>query len=75
MTPEFNDWWNSDLLSTNNPYREDAPAYWAWEGWQAGVKAERRECVIACEGVEQATESQSWVVANCVADILARDKI
>jgi glycerol-3-phosphate cytidylyltransferase-like family protein len=35
--------------------------------------AERRECVIACEGVEQATESQSWVVANCVADILARD--
>jgi hypothetical protein len=37
--------------------------------------AERRECVIACEGVEQATESQSWVVANCVADILARDKI
>ena len=37
--------------------------------------AERRECVIACEGVAQATESQSWVVANCVADILARDKI
>ena len=37
--------------------------------------AERRECVIACEGVEQITESQSWVVANCVADILARDKI
>jgi hypothetical protein len=37
--------------------------------------AERRECVIACESVEQATESQSWVVANCVADILARDKI
>jgi len=39
------------------------------------AKAERRECVIACEGVEQATESQSWVVANCVADILARGKI
>lgn len=35
-------------------------------------EAERRECVIACEGVEQATESQSWVVANCVEDILAR---
>ena len=37
------------------------------------AKAERRECVIACEGVEQATESQSWVVANCVEDILARN--
>jgi hypothetical protein len=37
--------------------------------------AERRECVIACEGVEQVTESQSWVVANCVEAILERDKI
>jgi hypothetical protein len=37
--------------------------------------AERRECVIACEGVEQITESQSWVVANCVEAILERDKI
>ena len=37
------------------------------------AEAERRECVIACEGVEQATESQSWVVANCVEDILARN--
>jgi hypothetical protein len=39
------------------------------------AKAERRECVIACEGVEQATESQSWVVANCVEAILERGKI
>lgn len=37
--------------------------------------AERRECVIACEGVEQATESQSWVVENCVEAILKRGKI
>lgn len=36
--------------------------------------AERRECALACEGVEQATESQSWVVANCVEDILARGR-
>jgi hypothetical protein len=39
------------------------------------AEAERRECVIACEGVEQATESQSWVVANCVEAILERGKI
>ena len=37
--------------------------------------AERRECALACEGVEQATESQSWVVTNCVEDILARGKV
>lgn len=36
--------------------------------------AERRECAIACEGVEQITESQSWVVTNCVEDILARGR-
>lgn len=36
--------------------------------------AERRECALACEGVEQATESQSWVVTNCVEDILARGR-
>jgi hypothetical protein len=31
----FNDWWNADRLTQNNPYEEDTPAYWAWEGWQA----------------------------------------
>lgn len=36
--------------------------------------AERRECAIACEGVEQATESQSWVVTNCVETILDRGR-
>ena len=45
MTKEFSDWWNDDLLSTNNPYREDTCGYWAWEGWQAGVKAEREACL------------------------------
>lgn len=39
------------------------------------AKAERRECVIACEGVEQITESQSWVVSNCIEAILERGKV
>jgi hypothetical protein len=39
MTKEFSDWWNDDLLSANNPYREDTPIYWAWEGWRAGREA------------------------------------
>jgi len=38
------------------------------------AKAERKECVIACEGVEQATEYQSWTVENCIEAIRARDK-
>lgn len=41
MKEEFNNWWNSDELLKDNPYRKDSPAYWAWEGWCAGVAAER----------------------------------
>ena len=36
--------------------------------------AERRECAIACEGVEQLTEMQSWAVTNCVETILDRGR-
>ena len=43
MSKAFNDWWNGDELSKDNLHAEDTPAYWAWEGWLAGVKAEREE--------------------------------
>lgn len=43
MTPEFNEWWNADLLSKTNPYEEDTPVWWAWEGWQAAVIAKDAE--------------------------------
>jgi hypothetical protein len=45
MKTEFNKWWNKDLLTEDNPYVEGTPAFWAWEGWLAGVKAEREACV------------------------------
>ena len=41
MTEEFNKWWNTDGLVEDNPYTRDTPAFWAWEGWQAGAAAER----------------------------------
>jgi hypothetical protein len=44
MTEEFNKWWNKDLLTEDNPHVEGTAAYWAWEGWCAGVKAEREAC-------------------------------
>ena len=72
MTPEFNAWWNADLLSIDNPYTEETPMWWAWEGWKAGVKAEREACVEACESVEQVTETQSWTVTHCIEAIWAR---
>lgn len=44
MTEDFNKWWDSDGLVEDNPYERDTPAFWAWEGWQAGVDAEREAC-------------------------------
>lgn len=41
MNEQFNDWWDEDVLTEDNPFNGGTPAYWAWEGWCAGVKAER----------------------------------
>ena len=41
MTEDFNKWWDSDGIAEENSYREGSPVFWAWEGWQAAVKAER----------------------------------
>jgi hypothetical protein len=49
MSTEFNKWWNEDLLTEDNPFVDGTPAYWAWEGWCAGVKAEREACALVCE--------------------------
>jgi hypothetical protein len=49
MKEEFNNWWNSDDLLKDNPYRKDSPAYWAWEGWCAAVNAEREACAELVE--------------------------
>ena len=50
MTPEFNQWWDEDDLTTEgNNFVDGTPAYWAWEGWCAGVKAEREACAKVCE--------------------------
>lgn len=49
MNKEFNQWWNRDELTADNLYRKDSPAYWAWEGWQAGARAEREACAKVVE--------------------------
>ena len=44
MSKDFDDWWNADSLVEDNPFRRESPAFWAWEGWHAGVVAEREAC-------------------------------
>ena len=68
---ELDTLWQKALIATVR----DGELYTRYHFAELVAAAERRECVIACEGVEQATESQSWVVANCVEDILARGKV
>lgn len=58
MNKEFDNWWNSDELLKDNPYRKDSPAYWAWEGWCAAVKAEREACAKVCE--DDKTQAMEW---------------
>jgi hypothetical protein len=41
MNKEFNDWWDEDLLTEDNPFGHGTPAFWAWEGWCACAKSER----------------------------------
>lgn len=35
----FDAWWNSNNLSTDNPFEKGTPAYWALEGWRAKERA------------------------------------
>jgi hypothetical protein len=49
---EFYDWWMSGESSPDNPFEEDSPAYWAWEGCCAAVKAERERVELMKEAVK-----------------------
>jgi hypothetical protein len=67
MTEEFNQWWNSESLTDDNLYPQDSPAYWAWEGWQAAVKAEREACAKALDWMaEQDKLSNYYKVAALI---------
>jgi hypothetical protein len=69
MTEEFNKWWDEDDLTTQgNNFIEGTPAYWAWEGWCAGVKAERKACAKVCEAMNKYMDDGE----ECAAAIRAR---
>ena len=53
MNIDFNNWWDEDVLTEENPFNGGTPAYWAWEGWCAGVKAEREACAKVCDAADK----------------------
>lgn len=78
MKTEFNKWWNEDLLTEDNPFCDGTPAYWAWEGWCAGVKAEREACAKVCDRVVEGKDpddihsDSQWAALTLAAEIRAR---
>jgi len=76
MSKAFNGWWNGDEMSKDNLHAEDTPAYWAWEGWLAGVKAEREACAKVCNELaelnRQSPTDALWQWDECAAAIRNR---
>ena len=76
MSKAFNDWWNGDEMSKDNLHAEDTPAYWAWEGWVAGVKAEREACAKVCDELAELNRQNPtdalWQWEECAAAIRNR---
>ena len=71
MTEEFNKWWDEDDLTTQgNNFTEGTPAYWAWEGWQAGIKAEREACALLIEENVQECNGLTGLVLQSNADAI-----
>jgi len=63
----FNHWWNEGEVSPgDNPYTHETAAYWAWEGWQAGAKAEREACAKVAENYAGAWDDQGYALAQAI---------
>ena len=62
----FDSWWNEDDLTTQgNNFEYGTPAYWAWEGWCAGVKAERE----ALKHIIRETPFSNWFQVDLIEAI------
>jgi hypothetical protein len=63
----FNHWWNEGEVSPgDNPYTHETAAYWAWEGWQAGAKAEREACAKVVENYCGAWDNQGFALSQAI---------
>lgn len=81
MTKNFNKWWNSGKLTDGNPYKEDSPAYWAWEGWAASrdaeiaeLKQEHINCALSLDECEQERDQLRAELVNALAACKAKDE-
>ena len=66
MSKEFNEWWNDNVFVKDNPFRNDSPAFWAWEGWHAAME------VGIQEGMKR--EHALWQLAKIGQEIEEKDE-
>jgi hypothetical protein len=69
---QFNVWWDTDDMLPANPYTDDTPIWWAWEGWCAGRRAEREACAVLCDGIMR--ENQWTPPFICAQEIRRRSR-
>ncbi len=72
MNEAFNKWWNDDALLEDNPFNKDTPAFWAWEGWVAGVRAEREACAELCDKLSDEDGFEGSYANRCAFAIRER---
>ena len=72
LNKEFNEWWRSDVLLKDNPYSIHTPKYWAWEGWVAGLNAEREACAKLCDDLDDECWGEPIRAYSCADAIRAR---
>jgi len=73
MTPEFNEWWDSDKLTWINPYGEDTPVYWAWEGYasrDAEIESLRQQLAAEIMRLEIALRIKTEEHKCCSEDLM-----
>ena len=62
----FDNWWDEDDLRTQgNNFEYGTPAFWAWEAWGAGARAERE----ACKQIIRETPFSNWFQADLIEAI------
>jgi hypothetical protein len=75
LDKEFNEYWDSNEGLDDNPYELESALFWAWEGWQAGVKREREACAKVCDeraAAHPMGSDEQCEAEDCAAAIRAR---
>jgi hypothetical protein len=53
----FDEWWDSNVMPSANPFVEGTAAYWAWSGW----KAAQPDQVVDCPRCGHVCSQREWV--------------